>query len=137
MRQHVRHEVSIPIFYDQIDIAAKRKDQLKNISLGGLCFKTKRPIREDSVLVIQIPLAIPPFRERAMVMWCQGVDSGYEVGVRFLAEESSLRTRMVEQVCYIEKYRRELVEQKGIEFSGEEAGLEWIRKYASDFPQAG
>ena len=136
MRKYIRHPASIPIFYDQIDIAAKRKDQLKNISLGGLCFQTKRPIKEDSVLLIQIPLAVPPFQERGIVRWCRAVDTGYEVGVRFLAEESNFRMLMVEQVCYIEQYKRELVEKEGRELSGEEAALEWIRKYGQNFPQA-
>ena len=42
----------------------------------------------------------------------RAVDVGYEVGVRFLAEESNFRMRMVEQVCYIEQYKRELKEAR-------------------------
>jgi len=136
MRKYIRHPATIPIFYDQIDIAAKRKDLLKNISLGGLCFQAKRAIGEGTVLLIQIPLITPIFQERGMVVWCQQTNSHYDVGVRFMAKESNFRIRMVEQVCYIEKYKQDLVEKEGRELSSEEAALEWIRKFARDFPQA-
>lgn len=136
MRKYIRHPATIPIFYDQLDIAAKRKDGLKDISLGGLCFQTKRVIDEGTVLLIQIPLTTPVFRERAMVVWCNQTNSHYDIGVRFMAEESNFRMRMVEQVCYIEKYKQEMVEKEGRTLSAEEAALEWIRKYAREFPQA-
>ncbi len=136
MRKYIRHPATIPIFYDQIDLAAKRKDWLKDISLGGLCFQSKRLIEAGTVLLIQIPLATPVFQERAMVVWCQPTNAHYDIGVRFMAEESNFRMRMVEQVCYIEKYKQDMVELEGRELSGEEAALEWIRKYARNFPQA-
>jgi hypothetical protein len=136
MRKYIRHPATIPIFYDQIDIAAKRKDRLKDISLGGLCFQSKRQITPGTVLLIHIPLATPVFQERAMVVWCRSIDPHYEIGVRFMAEESSFRVRMVEQVCYIEKYKQDMREIEGRELSAEQAAMEWIRKYARNFPQA-
>ena len=136
MRKYIRHPATIPIFYDQIDIAAKRKDLLKDISLGGLCFQSKRSIEPGTVLLIQIPFATPLFQERAMVMWCRQTKTSYEIGVRFMAEESNFRMRMVEQVCYIQKYKEDMVELEGRELSSEEAALEWVRKYARDFPRA-
>ncbi len=136
MRKYIRHPVTIPIFYDQIDIAAKRKDLLKDISLGGLSFQSKRYIEPGTVLLIQIPFAMPLFQERAMVVWCRQEKPPYDVGVRFMAEESNYRMRMVEQVCYIQKYREDMIELEGRELSTEEAALEWIRKYAHDFPRA-
>ena len=44
---------------------------------------------------------------------------------------------MVEQICHIEQYRREVLKKEGRRLSSEEAASEWIVKYASDFPDTG
>ncbi|MDY6992513.1 MAG: hypothetical protein SVR94_07890 [Pseudomonadota bacterium] len=45
----------------------------------------------------------------------------------------AFRSRMLEQVCQIEKYRQSL-EQQGRTISIEEAAMEWISRYAAEFP---
>jgi Tfp pilus assembly protein PilZ len=136
MRKYIRHSSTVPIYYDLIDIAAKRKDSLKNVSLGGLCFESKHSVEQGTMLLIQIPLTTPTFQERGIVVWCQPSNSHYDVGVQFTNNESSFRIRMIEQVCYIENYKREVLEKEGRELSGEEAAVEWITKYARDFPRS-
>jgi hypothetical protein len=42
---------------------------------------------------------------------------------------------MVEQICHIEHYKREVAEREGRELSGQQAAKEWIAKYAASFPQ--
>ena len=44
------------------------------------------------------------------------------------------RARMVEQVCHIEQYKHQVLKKEGRKLSGEEAALEWIQKYAPQFP---
>ena len=44
---------------------------------------------------------------------------------------------MVEQVCYIESYKKVVYETEGRQLTTEEAAMEWIRKYASQFPGSG
>ena len=44
---------------------------------------------------------------------------------------------MVEQVCPIEQYRHEMLKNEGRTLSSEEAALEWIQKYAPQFPGPG
>jgi hypothetical protein len=41
---------------------------------------------------------------------------------------------MVEQVCAIDRYRRQVLEQEGRTLSRDEAASEWITKYAGRFP---
>ena len=41
---------------------------------------------------------------------------------------------MIEQVCHIEHYRKEVMLREGRELSAQEAAREWISKYAGDFP---
>ena len=60
---------------------------------------------------------------------------GYEVGVMFMNSDSDFKVRMVEQVCHIEHYRKEVLETEGRMINGEEAALEWIKKHAKDFPR--
>ena len=41
---------------------------------------------------------------------------------------------MIEQVCYIENYRRKVKEEQGRELDSKQAAMEWIARNASDFP---
>ena len=66
--------------------------------------------------------------------WCQNEGGQYAVGVQFLDSEEAFRVRMVEQVCHIESYRRDIAEREGRQLTAEEAALEWIGRYASSFP---
>jgi hypothetical protein len=43
---------------------------------------------------------------------------------------------MVEQVCAIEQYRGEVLENEGRELTAQEAAAEWIGRYAGRFPDA-
>lgn len=136
MRKYIRHPSDIPIIYDLIDVVADQKDYLKDISIGGLCFRSKRYIEQGTILSIQIPFVNPIFQGKGVVVWCQQRNEHYEVGVRFLDENTGFQARMVEQVCYIEQYKCEILEKEGRRLSGEEAAVEWITKYAKDFPGA-
>ena len=135
MRKYIRHPSDIPITYDQVNVAADQKESLKNISIGGLCFESQRYIEQGTVLSIQIPLTTPAFEEQGVVIWCQPGSGHYDVGVQFMNEDTSFRVRMVEQVCYIEHYKHKVLAKEGRKLSGEEAAVEWITKYAKDFPE--
>jgi hypothetical protein len=54
--------------------------------------------------------------------------------VQFLDAADAFRARMVEQVCSIERYRREVRRREGRVLSGQEAAEEWIREHAARFP---
>lgn len=41
---------------------------------------------------------------------------------------------MVEQVCYIENYRQEVLRKEGRQLDGEAAAREWIDRFAASFP---
>ena len=56
------------------------------------------------------------------------------MGVSFVDPDDAFRTRMVEQICHIEHYKKEILEKEGRELTGEEAALEWIKRYAGRFP---
>ena len=57
-----------------------------------------------------------------------------QLGIQFVAHEDAYAARMVEQLCYIERYRREVSAKEGREIDSATAAMEWIAKYAANFP---
>lgn len=134
MRKYIRHPSDVPIEIELGDVVASRTEYLRDISRGGLCFRSKIPLATDTVIRIRVPLVRPVFEAEGKVIWCKASTDHFDVGVEFLKRSDLFRARMVEQVCYIEHYRNEIRKVEGRELTGEEAALEWIKRYASEFP---
>ncbi len=135
-RQFIRHPSDIPIRWQLGDVVAPGSEYLRNISEGGLCFSSQHAIPEGADIEIHIPVQRPEVSIRGIVVWCRAAgDGNYEVGVRFTDAGTRFRMRMVEQVCHIEHWKKEIREKEGRELTGEQAAMEWIKKYAKDFPR--
>ena len=134
MRNFIRHPVSIPIDFQLEELVTKGNEYLRNVSYGGLSFSSKQELIVGNVINIKIPLTQPVFQVVGRVSWCRPENNQFEVGVEFLDKHDMFRARMVEQVCHIEQYKQKMLKTEGRELSGEEAALEWIQKYASQFP---
>ena len=117
--------------------AAMEEADTRDVGLGGLAFQSRSCPERGEVVELRIPTVTPEFRTLARVVWCRRLAASYEVGVAFLDSSDAFRARMVEQVCQIERYRREVREREGRELSGADAAREWIGKYAAGFPSAG
>jgi len=135
MRHFYRHPIDVPIEYQLEQDTKTVKENLKNVSLGGLCFISQTPMAEGIPLLVRFPLMRPRFEVRCVVVWCHPVDTHYEIGVRILDEGSEFKVRMVEQMCQIQAYREEILKKEGRKLSGRQAALEWIQKFAGDFPE--
>ena len=135
MRQYLRHPSDIPIAYRVDAVAASGTDHLRNVSPGGLCFKSRSDITPGSSIHVEIPIAEPVFEADGIVVWCRSSNGDFEVGVRFDGVDTDYSVRMVEQVCHIEHYRRETLRSEGRVLTGEEAAVEWIEKNAAQFPR--
>lgn len=135
MRKYIRHPTDIPLEFELGEVVAHQKDYLNNISEGGISFQSNTYIEAGSVINIRIPLREPVFQEKGIVKWCRKKKGGFDVGVQFRDVSSEYRLRMVEQVCHIEHYKKEILEKEGRKLTGEEAAIEWIRKFAKDFPR--
>jgi len=135
MRQFIRHPSDLPIEYTIGDLEAPEKENLNNISQGGLRFCVSNKIKPGSSIHIRIPIRTPAFEAKGVVVWCHNYNDRYEVGVKFADETTEFNIRMIEQVCYIEQYRKEILKKEGRKLSGEEAAMEWVEKYAKDFPR--
>ena len=107
----------------------------KNVSQGGLCFPARHVVAPASRVRIRFPGLRPAFETLATVVWCHEGSAPHDVGVCFDDPRSEFSVRMIEQVCHIEQYKRDLREKEGRILTGEEAAREWIDRFAEGFPR--
>lgn len=139
MTKFIRHPYGIPIRYSLLDqeMSSSEGKELTGINGSGLCFQCSAPLEPETLIRMEIRVRIPPFEADAIVMWCNQVGNSkqYEIGVRFLDDNSDFNLRMVEQVCQIEQYKNDVYQNENRRLSNEEAAAEWIEKHAHNFPQ--
>ncbi len=136
-RSFVRHPVDIPIEIEADGLPQAASRRVKDVGLGGLACRSERPLEVGAAVVLTVPLVTPPFHAAASVVWCRRDDLDYEVGVRFREADDAFAARMVEQVCQIEHYRREVLRVEGRVLDAESAAAEWIGRYAAQFSTMG
>jgi len=135
IRRHIRQVTGIPIEvnleYHQNHRAAE--DTITNVSLGGLCFIASDRLEVHEAIQVRIPLLDKQASIDARVAWCNKTERGYEVGLEFNDPEEVERLKMIEQICQIEDFRKQLERQQGRNLSSEQAAREWIGRYAGEF----
>lgn len=134
-RRYIRHPSGMPLEFCLHGEVAPRTEHLCNVSRAGLCFRSAIPLTRGDGVHIHIPVSEQHFEADARVMWCHRSGNGYEVGVQFVNPDVRFAVRMVEQLCYIEAYRREVLHEQGRELSSEAAAREWVEQFAAGFPR--
>lgn len=134
MRRFIRHPVSMPIDFRVQGERAHYSRQLENVSEGGICFQSSRAVEPGVGVKISIPVAGRDFHADGMVTWCRRDKGHYQVGVRFNDSATAYTMRMVEQLCHIEDFRREVSRVEGRDMSPAQAAAEWVSRYAEKFP---
>lgn len=135
-REFLRHTVDVPLEVDRVGESERLHEQSVNVSHGGLAFQSTVCPQVGEVLQIRIPSVSPPFEGRVRVAWCRPEAEDFLVGVQFLDKASGFRSRMVQQVCSIENYRKEVEEREGRLLTSQEAAAEWIERYGGRFPDS-
>lgn len=135
-RAFIRHTAGVPIEVRAVPGAAARAEESVNVSRGGISFTTDAHLPLGATIDVRIPEVDPPFEARARVVWSSPEGGGHCVGVEFLDKADAFRARMVEQVCAIERFRREVESQEGRTLTAQEAAAEWIGRYAGRFPDS-
>ena len=134
-RQFIRHPTDIPLEYCLADMPICVSDSINNVSMGGLSFSSSDYIEPNSWLHLHIPINDEHFEIDAQVCWCKKRnDQSFDVGVHFANTNAAFSARMVEQICHIEQYKKDVFINEGRRLSGDEAAAEWIEKYANLFP---
>ncbi|MCH9638147.1 MAG: PilZ domain-containing protein [Betaproteobacteria bacterium] len=138
IRKFIRHpsDVHIQVTMDWADDEYDdlNNETLNNVSLGGLSFISKQALEIRQKIKICIPVLETENTLTGSVVWCEKSNNGYEIGLEFDDSKEIFRLRMIEQICHIEHYRKEVERIEGRELSADEAAKEWISRYASDFP---
>ncbi len=134
MRLYIRHPTDVPIDFQLGGRVNMNREQLTNYSSGGLCFMSEMAIDPGTEINIAIPIMPPRFHATGVVVWCREEQQGFLVGIKFIESETAYAVRMVEQLCYIEQYKQMVKTLENRTISGEEAAMEWIEKYAGEFP---
>lgn len=135
MRSFIRHPANMPIEFGTDPKTKNKVRTLQNVSTGGLCFVSETAFEKGVQLKINIPNLRYKFFEECVVIWCRKKEKKYEIGVKFLDDQTTFRMRMVEQICYIENYRKEVFSNEGRKLTAKEASDEWIEKFAKEFPR--
>ena len=138
MRAFIRHPSDIPIEIVADANLANGSRPLNNVSMGGLCCQSPIFLTTGRIVRVRFPCGQPAFETEGRVVWCRRRrERDYDVGIEFVLGDDAYKVRMVEQICHIEHYRREVQEREGRTLSGEEAAREWIGKYAAGFYNEG
>ncbi len=137
MRTFIRHPAEIPIEIHSHECADRTHADGRDVSLGGLALCSHCAVPLGEIVDVSIPFVQPPFASRARVAWCNACAGAYELGVEFLDYDDAFRARMVEQICYIERYKNNVAAVEGRLLSTEEAAAEWIHKHAATFAEEG
>ena len=133
-RRFIRHPSDIPIEFTAADGEVVTHGHAQDVSFGGLAFQADHCPSPGAIIELRIPFVSPPFETVGVVVWCRCLAERYEVGVRFLESSDAFKARMVEQICHIEQYKRDVLKREGRRLSGAAAAREWIDKYAAKFP---
>ena len=155
VREFIRHTVDVPLQFRAIDpqehhdlgpipdedhahSGETSEGHGVNVGFGGLAFESNFCPMSGQLIELRIPTVDPPFVAKARVAWCRpDPDGGYLIGASFLDASDAFKSRMVQQVCSIESYRKEVKEREGRELTTEQASTEWIEKFAGRFPTSG
>ncbi|NIP73294.1 MAG: PilZ domain-containing protein [Gammaproteobacteria bacterium] len=133
MSEYMEHPPGIPIELQPEEQASGMNGGAVD---GGLACQSGAPVEPGSVVRVRIASVRPPFEASAEVAWCRPGSGHYTIGIRFFSTHDLFRARMAEQACHIEQYKRLVQETEGRALSRREAALEWIAKYARDFPRS-
>jgi len=131
-REFIRHPVNVPIHVHLQSDAALAYLSMSDVGEGGIAFQTNVAFESGTILKVNVPHVQPPFEAACVVCWQRILGDGFEIGVRFLDEDSRFRARMVEQVCHIENYRQK-AKDEGRDLTAEESAVEWISQHAANF----
>lgn len=132
-RKFVRHPADIPIQISAVGNVEANKVNLQNLSLGGLCCELSHAVPTGTSITIRVPLIDSTYEGHGIVVWCTQKERKYDIGIQFLEEQEAFKNRMVEQICMIERYKRDVLLKEGRMLNGEQAAMEWIEKFARDF----
>ena len=139
-RRFIRHPLSLPLKFkvmgkNQVALIRESKTRTINISLGGLLFSSRSPVKKGSTISLKMPFEDKIFNVSAKVVHCKkSFDINlYNIGVKFNRLQDAFKVKLIEQLYLISEYRDLRSVQLGREVPLEEASKEWIKRYSERF----
>ena len=148
-RRFIRHPLCFPLTYSVVEKAPGKpvlkkaekagakeiKSTTINISMGGLLFAAKKPVKVDSLIIIKMPFQDKVFNVRAKVVHCDKNPETklYNIGCAFHRLGAAYKVKLVEQLYLISEFRDLKSIELGKEISLERASQEWIKRYSDRF----
>ena len=136
MRNYLRHPSDIPIQYLEDNQQGAASHAMNDVGYGGLSFNSNRPLAKGMQLHICIDTVTPVFEAEGIVVWCRPEGDEFIVGMEFANKKDVFLARMVEQICHIEHYKKEILIEEGRKLTSKQAASEWISKFAKMFPSS-
>ena len=137
IRKHIRHITGIPIKvsldYATDNLVDSEDDTITNVSLGGLSFIATDRLDISENIKVRFPILSEGSVLDGKVVWCEKSSRGYEVGLEFNDPEELDRLKMIEHICHIENFRKEINNREGRQITSEQAAREWVSRFAGDF----
>lgn len=141
IRKFIRHPSDIPIVVSKVEELNKSlqstssvKYKMKNASLGGVAFFSSETFDINCHVSLSVPCLSNENSVEGQVLWCKKLAKGYDVGVEFDDLKTIFKLRMIEQICHIEHYRKQVKTLEDRQITSEQAAVEWINKFAAEFP---
>lgn len=128
MRDETRHPITFEIAYTIEEELAPHEDMVKNISEGGLCLITIHDIQVGTELSFFLTIGNTKYELEGFSVWKKDsleIAEMYEVGVQFTLESLDLATSIVQLICDIHDYQRDIEIEEGRHISLHEAALEF------------
>lgn len=138
MRNFIRHASDIPLDVTIEASGNSRIHKAVNISQGGISFISRKAIQVGKLVSIRVPAISDIFELEGQVAWSRKKNiNSFTIGIQFYDIAQSFTARMVEQICHIESYRKEVLKKERRQLTSDEAAEEWIALYADTFPHIG
>ncbi|MBN2453791.1 MAG: PilZ domain-containing protein [Candidatus Omnitrophica bacterium] len=138
-RKFIRHPLCFPLSYKVLEAASLAKKEERsttiNISMGGLLFAARKPVKVGSTILIKMPFQDKVFNVRARVAHCNlnPETKLHNIGATFHRLSAAYKVKLVEQLYLISEFRDLRSIELGREVSLEKASKEWIERYSARF----
>ncbi len=132
MDRQIKHPPDIPVEITTGGIDKHFDDNIRKLGDLALRLRSKTFIKIGTSITINYMIR-SPFSIIGVITYCRKGKNLYNIRVKFTDPMNEFRMKLIEQVCHIEHYRREIRDKKGKTLTGQQAAVEWIHKYAKDF----
>lgn len=139
-RRAPRHAASVALEVSVPYEHRARTHALRNLGPGGLSYLSTRPIRTGTIVSIRIKDTDPPVLLVGQVTGTEASNHGYEVGVRFIAADTTYTTQVVAQVARLQAqgHGRRTAEktEAALERKARRVTAVWAARHAARQPAA-